>query len=421
MANYSFTAGSVSGFSCYGVSDFKAYYKLITGSTASDSTVVNLDTVKTTHCAASTSITNTINKQMNTKFIDGSSNTFNQFLASGYNPSGAGTVKLPYYDNGTQVEIVLPGTVPQFNKRVCYASTSSAITITIKRTSSTLTVTNNGTTTTYYPSDFDGVIPLRLNGVFVGGGGGGSSSHDTQGGGGGGGGATQGFILDLATVPTFTIKIYANGGGAGGSGSWGGTEAQHSGKDGASVLIFNGSTQYALISGAPGHDTGETMSSTATEIWNNFQANGKCLNQNIGWPLKFRKGSSDISSWDCAILGTKPSEPGNSGSGVSSTYYAHAGSYGNTTYFSGNPSNIYMSIGNKSGGSVGSGDTGDNRGGGGGASTLGNGGGGGYSKVSGAAAGSAGSTGGGGGGGGFYFGTWKSGGKGGAPCVSIWY
>lgn len=421
MANYSFTAGSVSDFSCYGVSNFKAYYKLITGSTASDSTVVNLDTVKTSHCVSSTSKTNTLNKQMNTKFIDGSSNTFNQFLKSGYNPSGVGTVKLPYYDNGTQVEIVLPGTVPQFNKRVCYSSTSSGITITIKRTATSLTVTNNGSTSTYYPSDFDGVIPLRLNGVFVGGGGGGSSSHDTCGGGGGGGGATQGFILDLATLPTITIKVLPNEQGAGGSGSWGGTEAQHSGKTGASISIDNGSTQYALISGGVGHDTGETTTSTVNAIWNNLQADGLCRNKDIGWSLKFHNGSSNLSDWDCPILGTKPSNPGSSGSSVSTSYKAHAGSYGNTTYFSGNPSNIYMSIGNKSGGAVGAGDTGDNRGGGGGASTLGNGGAGGQSKVSGANAGSAGGTGGGGGGGGFYFGTWKSGGKGGAPCISIWY
>lgn len=261
MGNFKFTADSVLEFHCPGIGTstdqheaqiyFKRYLNRIG---KSDTELLSAEDFMVRYCAPTDYINNTLNKQYSGSYTNGDENLYRGFLynnCSSYLPC-LGYVTLPFKVNGSNIRIVLPGTVVSTYTGLSMQTSGSG---TIERTATSLSIknTSTGKTTSYPASTFaNNVIPLFLVAQVVGGGGGGSSSESVYAGRGGGGGGYHAGVISLigSSILNFEVGI----GGAGGShnSSDSSTSSNHDGKQGYASTIKDGNNVTTFLCGNGG-------------------------------------------------------------------------------------------------------------------------------------------------------------------------
>ena len=258
MGSFKFKPDSVLEFHCPGIGTsttqaeavkyFNQYLTSI-GKSVDSNGYLDTDTFMVRNATTSSYQTNTLDKQYSSYYMNGSTVLYKGCLYTNFSAGASfiGYVTLPFKVNGSNVRLVLPGTLITSYNNLGLINSGTG---TIQRTSSGITVGSQTTQSTKFENQ---IVPLFCIVLAIGGGGGGSSSEALVAGRGGGGGAAAFGVINL--LSNSALYNYSVGsGGTGGSHQSGdsATASRHDGSAGGSTILTANGGAITLISAGGG-------------------------------------------------------------------------------------------------------------------------------------------------------------------------
>ena len=265
MGSYKFKPESILEFSCTGigtsssqsqaVSLFNNYLNL-TGITADEDGYLDVDQFLTSNEASDAILSNLTQQHIN-QYTDKGAALYNGYLYNSYASycPTAGYITLPFLNNGSNIRLVLPGTIVHFCNIVSSGDVGTGGIIT--RNKNGFSIKQPGTTTTTtIPNTFfhKNVTPLFLAVTVQGGGGGGSTSEALVAGRGGGGGGFTAGILSFLSNSSYYFDVGKGGrGGYHTEGTDSDTSSNHDGVSGNTSRIYTSGSNVTILSATGGY------------------------------------------------------------------------------------------------------------------------------------------------------------------------